>query len=49
MRSGPGKLTRLGRISRPNAGISVSADLKRVSVVESNYHGDAFTSRIVRR
>jgi hypothetical protein len=47
--AGPGKLTLLGRISRPNAGISISADLKRVSVVESNYHGDAFTSRIVRR
>ena len=47
--AGPGKLTRLGRISRPNAGISVSADLERISVVESNYHGDAFTSRIVRR
>ncbi|MGN6393472.1 MAG: protein kinase domain-containing protein [Gemmatimonadales bacterium] len=44
----PGKLTRLGRISRPSAGISVSADLKRVSVVERNYHGDAFTSRVVR-
>jgi len=47
--SGPGKPTRLGRISRPSADISVSADLKRISVVERNYHGDAFTSRIVRR
>jgi len=46
---GPGKPARLGRSSRPNAGVSVSADLKRISVVELNYHGDAFTSRIVRR
>jgi hypothetical protein len=47
--TGPGKPARLGRISRPNAGISVSADLKRISVIERSYHGDAFTSRIVRR
>ena len=47
--SGPSRITRLGRISRPSAGISVSPDLKRISVVERNYHGDAFTSRIVRR
>jgi hypothetical protein len=47
--TGSGKPTRLGRISRPNAGISVSADLKHLSVIERNYHGDAFTSRIVRR
>jgi hypothetical protein len=47
--SGPGKPTRLGRIARPSAGISVSADLKHISVIERNYHGDAFTSRIVRR
>jgi hypothetical protein len=46
--AGPRQMTRLGRVSRPNAGISVSADLKRISVVERNYHGDAFTSRIVR-
>jgi hypothetical protein len=45
----PGRITRLGRESRPSANISVSADLKRISVVERNYHGDAFTSRIVRR
>jgi eukaryotic-like serine/threonine-protein kinase len=47
--SGPGKLARLGRISRPSAGVSASADLERITVVERNYHGDAFTSRIVRR
>jgi hypothetical protein len=47
--TGPGKPARLGRIARPNAGISVSADLKRISVIERSYHGDAFTSRIVRR
>ncbi|HEX3273312.1 MAG TPA: protein kinase [Gemmatimonadales bacterium] len=47
--AGPGRPARLGRVSRPNAGISVSADLKRISVVERDYHGDAFTSRIVQR
>jgi hypothetical protein len=47
--AGPGRLTRLGRIARPSANISLSADLKRITVVERNYHGDAFTSRIVRR
>jgi Tol biopolymer transport system component len=47
--SGPRQVERIGRITRPSAGVSVSADLKRISVVERNYHGDAFTSRIVRR
>jgi hypothetical protein len=47
--SGPGRVARVGRIARPSAGVSVSSDLKRISVVERNYHGDAFTSRIVRR
>jgi hypothetical protein len=47
--TGPAQGTRLGRISRPSAGASVSDDLKRVAVVERNYHGDAFSSRIVRR
>jgi hypothetical protein len=46
--AGPGRLTRLGRVARPSANTSVSDDLKRISVVELNYHGDAFTSRVVR-
>jgi hypothetical protein len=46
--AGPGRVTRLGRVSRPSANTSVSDDLKRISVVERNYHGDAFTSRVVR-
>jgi hypothetical protein len=44
----PGHLERLGSVPRPNAGLSVSRDLKRVAVLESNYHGDAYMSRIVR-
>jgi hypothetical protein len=46
--AGPGRVTRLGRVARPSASTSVSDDLKRISVVERNYHGDAFTSRVVR-
>ncbi len=46
--SGPGKVTRLGKVTRPVAGVSVSTDLKRIAVVESDYHGDAYMSRIVR-
>jgi hypothetical protein len=46
--SGPGRLDRLGAVTRPIAGISVSHDLERIAVLESNYHGDAFMSRIVR-
>jgi hypothetical protein len=46
--AGPGRMTRVGRVARPSANTSVSDDLKRISVVERNYHGDAFTSRVVR-
>ena len=46
--SGPGRLDWLGAVTRPIAGISVSSDLERIGVLESNYHGDAFMSRIVR-
>ncbi len=33
---------------RSVAGITVSDDLKRAVVIESDYHGDAYMSRIVR-
>jgi hypothetical protein len=46
--AGPGRLERLGTVPRSIAGISVSDNLKRVAFVESNYHGDAYMSRIVR-
>jgi hypothetical protein len=46
--AGPGRMTRVGRVARPSANTSVSNDLSRISVVERNYHGDAFTSRVVR-
>jgi hypothetical protein len=46
--TGPGQAERLGSVPRPTAGISLSNDLKRVAVLESNYHGDAYMSRIVR-
>jgi hypothetical protein len=45
---GPGRVERIGSVPRPNAAVSVSRDLKRVAVLESNYHGDAYMSRIVR-
>jgi hypothetical protein len=44
---GPGQVERLGSVTRPIAGISVSGDLQRVAVLETNYHGDAYMSRIV--
>ena len=37
--AGPGRMTRVGRVARPSANTSVSDDLKRISVVERNYHG----------
>jgi hypothetical protein len=46
--AGPGRAERLGSVPRPIAGISLSNDLKRTAVLESNYHGDAYMSRIVR-
>jgi hypothetical protein len=46
--TGPGRAARLGSVPRPIAGISLSDDLKRAAVLESNYHGDAYMSRIVR-
>ncbi|HUR95167.1 MAG TPA: protein kinase [Gemmatimonadales bacterium] len=46
--SGAGRAERLGKIPRPTAGISISRDLKRVALLESTYHGDAYMSRIVR-
>jgi len=46
--AGPGRSTRLGRVTRPSANTSVSNDLKRISVVERNYRGDAFMSRVVK-
>jgi hypothetical protein len=46
--AGPGRAERLGSVPRPIAGISLSNDLKRAAVLESNYHGDAYMSRIVR-
>jgi len=45
---GPGDIRRLGVIPRPVAGVSISDDLKRALIVERNYHGDAWMSRIVR-
>jgi eukaryotic-like serine/threonine-protein kinase len=46
--SGPGRLDRLGAVTRPIGGISVSNDLERIAVLERNDHGDAYMSRIVR-
>jgi hypothetical protein len=45
---GPGNVKRLGVIPRPVANVSLSADLKRAVIIERNYHGDAWMSRIVR-
>src|SRR6185295_15414865 len=45
---GSGRLDRLGAVTRPIGGISVSSDLGRIAVLEKNDHGDAYMSRIVR-
>ena len=45
---GPGQIERLGSVKRPTAGISAARDLQRITLLESNYHGDAYMSRIVR-
>jgi len=45
---GPGRAVKLGTIPRRVASLSVSKDLKRIAVVVRNYHGDAWTSRVVR-
>jgi hypothetical protein len=44
----PEKVARLGKVPRSVAGVSVSHDLKRALVLEQDYHGDAFMSRVVR-
>ena len=44
----PGKMDRLGKVPRSVASITVSEDLKRAAVLEADYHGDAFMSRVVR-
>jgi hypothetical protein len=41
-------MQRLGKVPRSVAGVSLSDDLKRALVLESDYHGDAFMSRVVR-
>ena len=44
----PDRVQRLGKVPRSVAGISVSDDLKRAVVLEADYHGDAYMSRVVR-
>ena len=44
----PDKMQRLGKVPRSVAGITVSDDLKRAVVLEQDYHGDAYMSRVVR-
>jgi hypothetical protein len=45
----PGQMRRLGAIPRPITTISVSDDLRRVTVGTRDYFGDAWMSRVVRR
>jgi hypothetical protein len=44
----PGRLERLGEVPRPVAGVTVSRDLRRATVLVRDYHGDAWMSRVVR-
>ena len=45
----PGKLVRLGTVPRPVTQLHTSLDLRRVSVVTRDYHGDAWMSKVVKR
>jgi hypothetical protein len=43
-----GPLVRLGSIPRAISNVNVSADMKRAVVVTRDYHGDAWTSKVIR-
>jgi hypothetical protein len=45
----PLRLELLGTVPRPVAGISVSRDLKRATVLVRDYHGDAWMSKVARQ
>ncbi len=45
----PGRMQLVGTVPRPIADMTVSADLKRVSVDTKDYHGDAWMSRVDKR
>jgi hypothetical protein len=46
---GPGQIEQLGAIPRPIVGVSVSRDLRRMSIVARDRHGDAWSMRVVKR
>ena len=46
---GPGQVERLGTIQRPVVSISVSGDLRRVTVGTREYKGDAWMYKVKAR
>ncbi len=46
---GPGQVEQLGAILRPITGASVSRDLRRMSIITRERHGDAWSMRVVNR
>ena len=46
---GPGQIEQLGAISRPIISASVSRDLRRMSIITRDRHGDAWSMRVVKR
>jgi hypothetical protein len=46
---GPGQVEHLGSVPRPISGITVSRDLRRMSVITRDQHGDAWSMRVVKR
>jgi hypothetical protein len=46
---GPGQIEQLGSIPRPITGASVSRDLRRMSIITRDRHGDAWSMRVVNR
>jgi len=47
--SSPGQLQLVGTVPRPVSGLTVSADLRRVTIDTRDYHGDAWMSTVTRR
>jgi len=45
---GPNRIERIGTVPRPVAGFWVSRNLQRASVLERDYHGDAWMNKVVR-
>jgi hypothetical protein len=46
---GPGQVDQLGALPRPITGVTVSGDMRRMSITTRDRHGDAWKMRVVKR